>query len=285
MTPNSTWHADQELLGGYVAGTLRRSQAASIETHLTSCASCRAAMVPLTSSVRLARNLAAVVESVDQPRRHRIEAVLVRCGVPEHFARVLMITPSERGPWVFGVLVAMLIAVAAEAFSGASGAMFVLLVAAPLLPLAGVAAAATFRHDPAREVMAAVPTRGFSVFLIRALAVVAPTIVVAIGAALLLPEQGWETVLWLLPSLGLMATTLALSSWLPIRLVAWALGAVWVLAAAIAAQGATAADLVGSYAAFQPAGQLVLLAVTLVAGAVVAVRRDSFDLIEIGRVS
>ena len=285
MTQYSTWHADQEMLAGYVAGTLSRSQAASVETHLTSCSSCRASMVPLAPPDRLARNLAAVIDSVDQPREHRLEAALVRVGVPEHFARVLRVSPSERGPWVVGVLVALLVAIAAEAFSGSGGALFVLLVAAPLLPLAGVAAAATFHNDPAREVLAAVPTRGFSVFLLRALAVVGPTIVVALGAALLFPEHGWEAVLWLLPSFGLMATTLALGSWLPIRAMAWTLGAVWVLAAAIASQGSGAADLVGSYAAFRPAGQVALLAVTLLAGAVVAVRRDSFDLIEIGRTS
>ena len=285
MTPHSTWHADPELLAGYVAGTLSRSRAASLESHLTSCESCRASMVPLAPSERLARNLAAVIESVDQPCKHRLEAALVRVGVPEHVARVLVVSPSERGPWVVGVVVALLVAVAAEAFSGSGGALFVLLVAAPLLPLAGVAAAATFRDDPAREILAAVPTRGFSVFLTRALAVVSPTIVVAFVAALLFPDQGWEAVLWLLPSFGLMATTLALGSWLPIRVVAWTLGAVWVFAAAIAVQGTSAADWVGSYAAFRPAGQVVLLVVTLLAGVVVAVRRDSFDLIEIGRTS
>lgn len=285
MTQYSTWHADQEMLAGYVAGTLSRSQAASVETHLTSCSSCRASMVPLAPPDRLARNLAAVIDSVDQPRQHRLEAALVGVGVPERFARVLMVSPSERGPWVVGVLVALLVAIGAEAFSGSGGALFVLLVAAPLLPLAGVAAAATFRHDPAREILAAVPTRDFSVFLMRALAVVTPTILVALGAALLFPEHGWEAVLWLLPSFGLMATTLALGSWLPIRAVAWTLGAAWVLAAATAAQGATAADWVGGYAAFQPAGQVALLVVTLLAGAVVAVRRDSFDLIEVRRTS
>ena len=50
----------------------------------------------------------------------------MRVGVPEHFARVLMVSPSERGPWVVGVLVALLVAIAAEAFSGSGGALFVL---------------------------------------------------------------------------------------------------------------------------------------------------------------
>lgn len=284
MTPNPTWHADQELLAGYVAGTISRSQAASVETHLTSCGSCRASMDLMVAPDRLARNLAAIVDSVDQPRQHHLEAPLVHLGVPEHVGRLLMISPSERGPWVAGVIVALLVAIIAEALSGSGGALFVLLVAAPLLPLAGVAAAATFRNDPAREIIAAVPTRGFSVFLIRALAVVAPTIVVAVVASLLLPDQGWETVLWLLPSFGLMTTTLALSSWLPIRPAACTLGTLWVLTAAVTAHGTRAADWVVSYAAFQPAGQVVLLAVTFLAGAVIVVRRDSFDLIEIGRI-
>jgi hypothetical protein len=285
MTPSPTWHADQELLIGYVAGTLRRSQAASVESHLTSCASCRASIVPLAPTARLARNFAAVVDSIEQPRQNRLEAALVRVGVPDHFARVLMVSPSERGPWVVGVLVALLVAIAAGAFSGSGGAFFVLLVAAPLLPLAGVVAVATFHQDPAREILAAVPTRSFWVFLLRALAVVVPTIVVALVAALLFPQHGWEAVLWLLPSFGLMTTTLALGSWLPIRTVAWTLGAAWVLAAAIAARGADAADLVGSYAAFRPGGQAALLVVTLLGSAVVAMRRDSFDLITVRRTS
>lgn len=285
MNNQSTWHADRELLAGYVAGTLSRSRAASVESHLTSCASCRGLMVPLASPARLTRNLATLFDSVDQPREHRIEAALTRVGVPEHFARVLVVSPSERGKWVVGVVVALLVAIAAETFSGSGRALFVLLVAAPLLPLAGVVAAATFRHDPAGEIMAAVPTRGFSIFLTRALAVITPTIVVTFGVALVLPEHGSEAVLWLLPSFGLMATTLALSSWLPIRGVAWTLGALWLLAATIGARGATAADLVSTYAAFRPSGQVTLLAITLAAGVVVVLRRDSFDLIEIGRTS
>jgi diguanylate cyclase (GGDEF)-like protein len=82
---------------------------------------------------------------------------------------------------------------------------------------------------------------------------------------------------------GLEASALALGSWFPIRTVAWALGALWVTAAAIGAHGAARADLLESYAAFRPEGQVTLLALSLVAGAVVAVRRDSFDHIEIGR--
>ena len=137
--------------------------------------------------------------------------------------------------------------------------------------------------DPLRELVMAAPTPGFKLFLIRALAVLIPTIVVAAAASVLVPGQGWAPVLWLLPSFGLAATTLALGKWFPIRVVAWTLGAAWTAAAIIAVRGAPNSDPVGSFVAFRPVGQLILLALSVAAIAVVTVRRDSFDLIDIGR--
>jgi len=285
MKRNPTWHPDRGLLAGYVAGASGRAQAASVEAHLVTCASCRAAMVPLADPDRLALNLAAIIERVDQPRRHPIERLMGRLGVPGHIARVLAVSPSERAPWFGGIAVALLVAVAADLFSASERTVFAFLVAAPLLPLMGVTAAITFRRDPLHELVVAVPTPGFKLFLMRALAVLIPTVAVAAGASALVPGQGWEPVLWLLPWFGLIATTLALGSWFSIRAVAWTLGALWVLAATITMQGAPSATLVQSHAAFRPVGQLTLLAVSLLAGAVVAVRRDSFDFVDVGRMS
>ena len=285
MTPNPTWHIDPGVLDGYVAGTLGRAPAASVEAHLMSCVSCRATMAPLVAPERLERNLAAITERVDQPRRNPIERILERLGVPEHISRVLVVTPSERGAWFAGIVFSLLVVAAAEIFSGSERTLFAFLVVAPLLPLAGVTAAITFRHDPLRELVVAVPMPGFKLFLMRALSVLSPTIAVATGASLLVPRQGWEPVLWLLPSFGLIATTLALGSWLPLRAVASTLGAVWVLAATITVRGASSANLIESYAAFRPAGQVTLLVVSLMAGMVVVLRRDSFDFVDVGRTS
>ena len=285
MTPNPTWHIDPELLTGYVTGALGRAPAASVEAHLMTCPSCRAAIAPLAVPERLERNLAAITERVDQPRRNPIERLIERIGVPEHVTRVLAVSPTERGTWLTGVAVALLIVAAADLFSGSQRTVFMFLVAAPLLPLAGVTAAITFRHDPLRELVVAVPTPGFKLFLMRALAVLTPTIAVAAGASLLVPRQGWEPVLWLLPSFGLVASTLALASWFPIRAVAWSLGALWVLAATVTVRGAPSANLIEGYAAFRPAGQLTLLAVSLLAGTVAVLRRDSFDFVDVGRTS
>lgn len=286
MTANTTWHADAELLAGYVGGTLRRARAASVEAHLVACPSCRAAVVPLTSPDRLERNLAAIVERVDQPRMNPIERLLQRLGVPDHVSRVLAVTPSARAAWLAGVAVALAVAVLSADLDGASErTLFAFLVAAPLLPLAGVTAAFGSRTDPVRELVVAAPMSAFDLLVVRALAVLAPTIAVAAGASALVPGQGWEPVLWLLPSFGLMASTLALGTWFDVRSVAWVLGGAWVAAAAVSVRGAPSAELVERYAAFRPAGQLVLVAVTLVAAAVLAVRRDAFDLVDAGRTS
>lgn len=285
MTPNQNWHAAPELLANYATGALGRTQAASVEAHLVTCASCRSAMTHLAVPERLEHNLTAITARADQTQRPRLERFLERIGVPEHIVRALAVTPSERGAWLTGVAAALLVAAVAELFTESDRTLFVFLVAAPLLPLAGVTSAVMFRGDPLRELVMAAPTPGFKLFLIRALAVLVPTIVIAAAAPVLVPGQGWVPVLWLLPSFGLAATTLALGTWFPIRAVAWTLGAAWTAAAIIAVRGAPNADPVESFAAFRPVGQLTLLALSVVAIAVVTVRRDSFDLIDIGRTS
>jgi hypothetical protein len=273
----TTWHADSELLSRYVAGTLRRVQMASVEAHLLTCASCRAAVAPRVEAERLARNLAAITDRVDQPHVHLIERALRRIGVPEHIARVLTVTPSARVAWFVAIAAALALAGVADLGGVNERAEFAFLVVAPLLPLVGMTAVFSTRGDPARELVLAAPTPGFEVLLIRSLAVLAPTIAVATVAAALVPAQGWEPVLWLLPSFGLAAATLALGSWIPVRWAAWALGGAWVTAAVFSVRGAPRADLIESFGAFRPVGQVVLVAVALVCGAVVVLRRATFD--------
>jgi hypothetical protein len=232
---------------------------------------------------RLEDNLAVINARVDQPRQHLVERVLRRVGVPGHVARLLVVTPTDPVVWLVGILAALLIVGPAALLTGSDRTVFACLVAAPLLPLVGVTSTLTLRHDPVRELMVAVPTPAFTLFLVRSLSVLAPTIALAAGAALLVPRLGWEPVLWLLPAFGLCATTLALGTWLPVRAVAWTLGAAWVTAAILAVRDASPADAVDTFAAFRPTGQLVLLGLSLVALGIAALRRQSFDLVVIGR--
>lgn len=281
----TTWHADSDLLAAYVAGGLSRARTASVEAHLLTCASCRSAVAPLVAVERLDRNLAAVTERVDQPRPHLVERLLLKVGVPDRMCRVLAVTPSARVAWVVAVLAALALAGIADANGSSERADFVFLVAAPLLPLIATAAVFSSRGDPAREVVLAAPTPGFDLLLTRSLAVLAPTLVVAVVAGALVPEQGWEPVLWLLPALGLVTATLALGTWFRVSAAASLLGGAWIVAAAISARGASRTDLVESFAAFRSGGQIVLVVVALGAGMVVMLRRDAFDSVDTGRPS
>lgn len=286
MTAEQTWHADDGVLASYVAGQLGRATAASVEAHLLACAACRARVQPLAPAERLARNLALVHSRIDAPPIPRIERFLQRLGLPERITRLLVVTPSARLAWLIAVASAVAAAVVAADLSGSSQrGVFAFLVAAPLVPLAVVTTTFATRSDPAREVVVATPTPALELLLVRAVAVLVPAVVVTVLAALVVPGHNGEAVLWLLPALGLATATLALGSWLPVGGVAWALGAAWVAAAIVSVRGAPRADLVERFIAFRPAGQAVILAIVVAAAAVVALRRDAFDLVDPGRVS
>lgn len=284
MTDGQTWHADADVLAAYVAGHLGRATAASLEAHLLACASCRSGIAPLAPSEQLAGNLAVLHSRIDAPPFPRTERFLQRLGLPERIARLLVVTPSARLAWLIAVAGAMAVAViAADVSSGNQRAMFAFLVAAPLVPLGVVTTTFATRSDRAREVVVATPTPAFVLLLVRAVAVLVPAVVLTALAALVVPGQGAEGVLWLLPALGLAAATLALASWLPVRAVAWVLGSAWVAAAMVSVRGAPRTDLVEHYIAFRPAGQVAMVAISLAAAAVVVRRRDTFDLLDVGR--
>ena len=285
MTSETSWHADAELLAGYVRSTLGRARAASVESHLLTCEQCRDALAPSVDPDRLTHNLAAITERVDRPEQPALGWLLERVGVPEHLAQQLTVTPSARGAWLTGVAIAIAIATAARHVSVDERTLFALLVAAPVLPLVGVTAAFASRGDPAREIIVAAPTSALELFLIRALAVLAPAAAAAVLASLFVPGQGWEPALWLAPALGLSATTLALGSWVSLRTAAWLVGVGWVLVSFAGVRDAPRADLLHHVAAFRPAGQLALVALTLVASSVVAVRRDAFEYVDVWRTS
>src|SRR4029450_5981448 len=84
-----------------------------------------------------------------------------------------------------------------------------LLAVAPLLPLAGVAAAYGPGVDPTFELALTAPMRGLRLLLIRAAAVLATTTLLAAGASVALPGFGLRAVGWLLPSLALTLASLA----------------------------------------------------------------------------
>jgi hypothetical protein len=277
-----TWHADPDTLDGYTEGRISPVQASSVEAHLLACGACRTSLATRADRTRLDALWSEITAAADTPVPGPVERLLGRLGVPDHVGRLLAATPALRVSWLAAVVVTLAFAVSA-ARHGDRG-VFLFLVLAPLLPLAGVAASFGSGIDPVYEVALAAPLRSLDLLLVRATAVLATTTLLAGAAAVAVPHTDWRMAAWLLPAFGLTAGSLALCTWVTPWKAAAALATVWVGAAAVglrlAAGTRPGGPLVERFVAFRPSGQLALAAFTLVAAVIVALRRDA---LEIGR--
>jgi hypothetical protein len=249
------WHADGELLAAYHDQQLDAAARWSVEAHLTSCAACRRQAGALVDPARLRRLREALIDAVDLPRAGVAERLLVRLGVAGHTARLLAATPALRGSWMLAVT-----------------AVLAFLCVAPLLPLAGIAAAYGPGVDPTYEIGLAAPLGSFRLLLLRAAAVLGTATLLAAAASLALPQLGPGVAGWLLPSLGLTASSLALATTIaPLRAIGITAGA-WILAVAV-----TVLPPAPSSVLFAVAGQVAFAALALLAAAVLLVRRGRFE--------
>ena len=263
--PTGGWHVDPAVLDRYATGSLAGSAAASVETHLMACAGCRGALAPAVDPARLAAVWTEIVDRVDAPRPSPVERLLLRLGMAEDTARLVAAAPSLTVSWLASLAVALLFAVLA-ADAGPKGLLFFLALA-PVLPVAGVAAAYGREVDPTYDIGLAAPYSTFRLVLLRSGAVVVSTMLLVALGAFLLPVDGWLASAWLLPSLALTCATLAASTRVQ---PAWAAGgivAAWLLAVVNTVRYTGSA-----YAAFGGTAQL-LCAIVLVLSLAVLVRR------------
>lgn len=268
-TPMS-WHLDEPLARRYAGDDLDPATAASVEAHLLGCAGCRASLAAaLPAAARVDAIWTEVVDRLDRPRGRLLERVLCRLGLREGEARLLAATPSLQLSWLAAVLLALGFAVAAAHGADDAGAIFLLI--APLLPVAGVAAAYGPDIDPAHELTIAAPYRATRLLLLRSVSVLAGSLAVSAVAAFALPATGWAQVAWLLPSLGLTVTTLALSTRLAPSVSAGLVAGTWAVVVIRLAQLRQTGALAGGES------QLIFLSLIVAAAVVVVVRRDQFD--------
>jgi hypothetical protein len=288
LVPRTGGHAGEALLAGYAGGTVDRVAAWSVEAHLTECARCRAALSAHADEERLARNRSVLLARAALGDGGRLARMLSRCGVPDHLLRLLAATPSLRMSWllsVIGVLAVVTGEAAAVRFGWVPGrgnapvggypdpeVLTPFLVVAPLLVLAGVAAAFLPMFDPAHRLAVAAPFSGFTLLLVRAVCALAAALVPVIGAAFVVPGPGWLPVALLLPSLALCAFALAAATVMDPRAAAVTASALWVLPVLLLAMSRVPLARVASPA---QAACAVLLCVSAL---VVVLRRDRFEL-------
>ena len=238
-------HAGEDLLAGYAAGTVPAVAAWSVEAHLTGCPRCRSALSGQVDAERLARNKSVLLVRAALPEGGRVRRLLGRCGVPDHLLGLLAATPSLRRSWLLSVA-SVLAVVAGEAAAvrygwtgngrqlgragaGVPGVLAPFLLVAPLLVLAGVAAAFLPVFDPVSRLTAAAPFSGFTLLLVRSVSALAAALVLVAVAAFVVPGPGWLPAALLLPSLALCAFALAAATVLGPRAAAVTAGALWAL--------------------------------------------------------
>lgn len=266
------WHVDQRLLTAYAAGQLDDAARWSVEAHVTHCDRCRqlTRQGEVVAGERLDAIWQQVAAEVDAPSPRLVERGLLAVGVPDALARLLAATPSLTASWLLAVAAVVAVTVAVAWVGPESPLLF--FATAPLLPLAGVAAAFGPGIDPTYEIGLAAPLRSGRLLLVRAVAVTTTSLLVAGLGALALPTLGWQAAAFILPSLATTTLMLAASTWLPPLAAAGGVAATWVGLVTVVEVRAAA-----PLAAFTESAQVTALVLAAAAVVAVTVRRRRFD--------
>jgi hypothetical protein len=279
-------HPGEDLLAGYASGTAGPVLAWSVEAHLAGCADCRSTLSAQVSGERLVRNRSVLLTRVAIGDGGPVRRLLRWCGVPDHVLAMLAATPSLRASWL-GSVAAVVAVVAGEAAALGYGwipdtrypawhanpeVLVPFLLAAPLLVLAGVAAAFLPMFDPAWQLAVAAPFSGYALLLVRSVSALVAALVPVIGVAFGLPGPGWLPFALLLPSLALSAFALAAATFADPRAAAIVAAALWAVPALLLAWDRAPLLLVAPGA---EAGCAVLLCVCVT---LLLVRRDRFEM-------
>lgn len=243
-----SWHPDPPVWQAYASGRLDPAAEMGVETHLTSCPTCRSAVAaqPAPASVDVVwRQVRDTVSTPEPTRAHRM---LLRLGVREDDAVVVAAADTLLVPWAAAVGLAVAAAVvAAFAGLGPVGREAFFLALAPLVPVLAVVVAHDVL-DPLREVVAVSAYSALRLALLRAVASLAVAVPVTTGLGLVVPGLDGLAVLWLAPGLGLTLAALVLLTWFDARVTGALLGLGWVGVVSVLRLGGDAHVLTGAVA-------------------------------------
>ena len=224
-----TEHPDPRLIHRYTTGDQHLDEVTvwSLESHLETCAECRAQQADLLHGLDVSGVLGTGRDVLEQVALQLDDRI--RTGPAPQPAHRWRVQGRRWGVWLLFPWVAMtsgvLLAALALSWAAPHRPSLVLLLA-PVLPLLGVAGTWSRRTDPAWELVAGSPRTGVWLLLRRTavvLAVVIPLLLAAGWAGGLSPG------LWLLPSLGLVLSTLALGERVGLVPAAGGIWTVWML--------------------------------------------------------
>jgi len=220
------WHADPVLLSNYLAGALDSVTAASVEQHVTRCETCRSAVGLLLEPQLVERTWVGIRDAVERPLLPLPVRLARRCGLPEPTAVLLASAASLRGAWLVGAFLSLSFATLAAYASGGT-ALAPFLIAAPLAPVLGVAAAYGPRQDPLEALVATAPYGRTRLVLLRTIGVLVSVLPVTVLLGLAVPERPWLAAAWLGPALALVPVLLALAAFVGPRTAATVVSLAW----------------------------------------------------------
>ncbi|MFJ7625426.1 hypothetical protein ACIQZN_02905 [Streptomyces sp. NPDC097595] len=300
----TTWHVTDDLVLRYAESTAPETDSWSLEKHVESCTECaervsaavrdRAVAAAVLDTVRAAvlaeaRAEPAPVAGAGTWRRVRGAGGWRRVRGSRRLGRALWAAgPALRGPWT-GALLLVVCAAVALAYGGGLGgsARALLLLVAPVLPLAGVGVSYGRSADPLHEIIAASPGGGLRLLLTRTAAVLGVTVPVLALAWAVLPASagGPGPLAWLLPGLALTLAALGLGSYVGCRTAALVVAAGWAAAVTVPALDTSPSALLDGtptalrYFAGLPA-QGAWAGAAVLGAALLVLRRRSFDHLE-----
>lgn len=276
---HSDWHVAESMLTRFARDPRHVDDvsAASIETHLITCAACRAAVRASADETALRTSWDALADRIDRPRATALERGAERLGLPTASARLVGVTPGLRLATVAAVAVIAALAVIASRAADSAGPFLVL---APVVPLAAVGLLAAPVNDPAGEIGVATALHGFGIVLRRGVVSLLLTLAVLGVATIALPDVDAGALVWVLPGLALSITAVVLSSWVRPEIAVAGLVFGWatlLVASAFVEHDDLALE---HWPILSGPGRFAWLAVALLAAAVLAARREHFSCLE-----
>lgn len=227
----TTWHASDAALRDWVEGTCGPLASASVEQHLVHCDQCRRGVAAIVPAESVAAGWEPILTAVETPPAGLLVGCLERLGAAPSDRLVIATAPVLRLAWVAGLVMVLTFTLFATA-AGGDGTVSGFLAIAPLVPVAGVAAAYGPSADPSYETVLAAPYPMIRLVLLRTAAVLTAALPLTLVAGLILPISTWTAVAWLLPGAGFTVGVLVGSAWVDPEYVAFAIGIAWVSAVA-----------------------------------------------------
>jgi hypothetical protein len=231
----SPWHVPDDALRAWAEGSGGIAAAASVEQHLLTCAQCQDAVARLSEPALLTMDLGAIWdgirEQVEPQKMNLVGRILARLGMRQSDALVLSTAPALTAAWVTGVVLVATFAVLAADWAPGRG-LAVFLTMAPMLPVAGVAAAYGLETDPTHELTLAAPYSKIRLLLLRTGMVLLTCVPITVLATVPMEGPWWISVVWLLPAAAFVLATLAAATYAPAGYAAGLIAVLWVCATA-----------------------------------------------------